>query len=240
MATLRAAKSFSIVAVTAITVVAGALILSTSYFGNGTAQSISSILGLEINSGSVGIAEAAILPLDVDENFRMLEQTGDGKTKASAFVIDTDHVDPDQHCEFCMRIEFTPGNTGKGGIVLKGDKAFDIDKATRIAFFARGETGSEDVQFKAAGKESRGDGATQGQLKYSFVSETTRLQKDWHKVEIDLTGKDLKAITHAFAVDLGKSELKNSREPIVIYLKGITFDEVEPKQSLRAAVQATS
>ncbi|MGI0025178.1 MAG: hypothetical protein ACREA4_08545, partial [Nitrososphaera sp.] len=224
-----------IIAVTAITIAAGALILSTSYLGNGTAQSISSILGLDRNSGSVGIAEAAILPLDVDENFRVLEKTGDGKTKATSFVIDTDHVDPDEHCEFCMRIEFNPGNTGKGGIVLKGDRAFDLDKATRIAFFARGETGGEDVQFMAAGKENLGGGAGPGQLKFSFVSETTKLQKDWHKVEMDLTGKDLKAITHAFAVDLGKSELKNSKEPIVIYLKGITFDEVVPKKSLRAA-----
>jgi hypothetical protein len=193
-----------------------------------------------LSSGSVGIAEAAILPLDVDENFRTLEKTGDGKTKASALVIDTDHVDPDQHCEFCMRIEFNPGNTGKGGIVLKGDKAFDLDKATRIAFFARGETGSEDVQFMAAGKESRGIGVNPGQLKYSFVAETTRLKADWDKVEIDLTGKDLKAITHALAVDLGKSELRNSKEPIVIYLKGITFDEVEPKKSLKEAPVATS
>jgi hypothetical protein len=237
---MGAPKSFSIIAITAITVAAGALILSFSYFGSGTAQSISSVLGLDANSGSVGIAEAAILPMDVDENFRMLEKTGDGKTKASAFVIDTDHVDPDQHCEFCMRIEFNPGNTGKGGIVLKGDKAFDLDKATRIAFFVRGETGSEDVQFMAAGKENRGNGASPGQLKYSFVSETTRLDADWQKVEIDLKGKDLKAITHALAVDLGKSQLKNSKEPIVIYLKGITFDEVETKKSLRAAAEAAS
>lgn len=232
-------KSFPIVAVSAITVIAGALILSSTYSGVGATQNISSFLGLDGNSASVGVAEAALLPLDVDETFTTLEKTGDGKTKASSIVIDTDHVDPDEHCEFCMRIEFNPGNTGKGGVIMKGDKAFDLDKATRIAFFARGETGTEEVQFLAAGKENKVDGGFGGP-KYSAVSETTKLQRDWHKVEIDLSGKDLKTITHALAMEFGKSELKNSKQPIVIYVKGITIDDVVATKPLRAATEATS
>jgi hypothetical protein len=231
------AKSFPIVAIAAVSVVAGALILSTSYFGLGATQGVSSILGLDGNSGSVGVAEAAILPLDVDETFRTLEKTGDGLTRASSIVIDPDHVDPDEHCEFCLRIEFNPGNTGRGGIIMKGDKAFDLDGATRIAFFARGETGTEEVRFMVAGKADRANGAGLGQkLKFSVVSETIKLQDEWQKVEIDLSGKDRKGITHALAVDFGKPELKNSKQPVVIYVKGITIDQVTSAEPLRAIV----
>lgn len=231
------AKSFPIVAIAAVSVVAGALILSTSYLSSGATQGVSSILGLDGNSGSVGVAEAAILPLDVDETFRTLEKTGDGLTRASSIVIDPDHVDPDEHCEFCLRIEFNPGNTGRGGIIMKGDKAFDLDGATRIAFFARGETGTEEVRFMVAGKADRANGAGLGQkLKFSVVSETIKLQDEWQKVEIDLSGKDRKGITHALAVDFGKPELKNSKQPVVIYVKGITIDQVTSAEPLRAIV----
>jgi hypothetical protein len=173
--------------------------------------------------------------LDVDETFRILEKTGDGKTRASSIIVDPDHVDPDNHCEFCLRIEFNPGNTGRGGIIMKGDKAFDLGAASRVAFFARGETGTEEVRFMVAGKADRANGAGLGQkLKFSTGSETVKLQKDWQKVEIDLLGKDLRGITHALAVDFGKPELKNSKQPIVIYVKGITIDQVESSKPLRA------
>ena len=235
MAILGFAKSFPIVAITAVSVVAGALILSTSYFGSNAPQGVSSILGLDGNSGSVGVAEAAILPLDVDETFLTIEKTGDGKTKESSIIVDPDHVDPDNHCEFCLRIEFNPGSTGRGGIMMTSDKAFDLGVATRAAFFAKGETGTEEVRFMVAGKEDRATDAGPGQkLKFSTGSETIKLHKDWQKVEIDLLGKDLKGITHALAVDFGKPELKNSKEPIVIYLKGITIDEVVSAKPLRA------
>ena len=228
-------KSFPIVAIVAVSVVAGALILSTSYSDSSATESVSSILGLSDNSGSLGVAEAAILPLDVDETFRTLEKTGDGKERASSIIVDPDHIDPDNHCEFCLRIEFNPGNTGMGGIIMKGDKAFDLGAATRVAFFARGETGTEEVRFMVAGKADRADGAGSGQkLKFSTGSETIKLQKDWQKVEIELLGKDLRGITHALAVDFGKPDLKNSREPIVIYVKGITIDQVVAAKPLRA------
>lgn len=230
-------KSLSIIVITAVTVTAGALILSTSYRSGPSQDNVAAILGLDGQSeGNVQVAEAAILPMEVRDTFKNLEKTGDAKIKDSLLQIDTDFVDPDNHCEFCYRIEFTPGSTGKGGFVMKADKAFDLSEANRIAFFAKGETGKETVQFKAGGKENRaGVDTSPGLAKFAFTSESTKLKNDWQLIEMDISDKDLKRITHALAVDLGRSDLKNSNEPIIIYLKGITFDDLQAQKSLRSA-----
>src|SRR6185503_18981798 len=230
-------KSLSIIVITAVTVTAGALILSTSYFSNPLQDNFAAILGLSGQSESnVQVAEAAILPMEVRDTFKNLEKTGDAKIKDSLLQMDTDFVDPDNHCEFCYRIEFTPGDTGKGGFVMKADKAFDLSEANRIAFFAKGETGKETVQFKAGGKENQGGVDASPRLaKFAFTSESTKLKNDWQLIEMDLSGKDLKRITHALAVDLGRADLKNSNESIIIYLKGITFDDLQAQKSLPTA-----
>jgi hypothetical protein len=235
-------KSLSIIVITAVTVTAGALILSTSY-RSPSQDNVAAILGLDGQSeGNVHVAEAAILPMEVRDTFKNLEKTGDAKIKDSLLQIDTDFVDPDNHCEFCYRIEFTPGDTGKGGFVMKADKAFDLSEANRIAFFAKGETGKETVQFKVGGKENRGVGVdtNSGLAKFAFTSESTKLKNDWQLIEMDISGKDLKRITHALAVDLGRADLKNSNESIIIYLKGITFDDLQAQKSLRSAAEAAA
>jgi hypothetical protein len=236
-------KSLSIIVITAVTVTAGALILSTSYRSSPSQDNVAAILGLDGQSErNVQVAEAAILPMEVRDTFKNLEKTGDAKIKDSLLQIDTDFVDPDNHCEFCYRIEFTPGDTGKGGFVMKADKAFDLSEANRIAFFAKGETGKETVQFKAGGKENRGGGVdtNSGLAKFAFTSESTKLKNDWQLIEMDISGKDLKRITHALAVDLGRADLKNSNESIIIYLKGITFDDLQAQKSLRSAAEAAA
>lgn len=237
---MRGPKSLSIIIVTVVAITAGALILSAGYLGNASQDNFAAILGLDGRAGnSLGVAEAAILPMEIRDTFKTIEKTGDAKAKDSLLLIDTDFVDPDNHCEFCYRIEFTPGSTGKGGFAMKSDKAFDLSEATRIAFFAKGETGKETVQFKVGGKEDRATDLATGGAKYAVTSVNTKLKNDWHKIEIDLSGEDLKSITHALAVELGKSDLKNSKVPIVIYIKGMTFDDAPAQAPLQSA-QATN
>jgi hypothetical protein len=187
------------------------------------------------------VAEASQIPLDVKETFSSIQKTDDGKANPSSIKIDSEFVDPDEHCEFCYRIEYTPGTIGKGGALFKSDKAVDLTESNRISFFAKGGLGGEQIQVSAAGKDSDNTKA----VKFGITSKDVVLGKSWKKYEMDLSNVDLKAITHGFAlkvnkniihsendgVSTGKNNNNDNNAPIVIYLKGITyedFDAIDP------------
>jgi len=226
--------------VTGIAVVTGSVILGISFnqpSNNRTNNIFSFLLNTAETSGSTfGYAEAAILPLDVKENFPLVEMNGDAESNPLLMKIDSDFIDPDEHCEFCYRIEFTPSATGKAGAILKSEKLFNLEDAERLIFFARTESADEDVQFNAAGKyvdADNGAGASKI-MKFAFTSEKMKLEKDWQIYEIDLSGADLKGIEIGFGFAIEKSGLNASGKPMVIYLKGLTIDDLPAGKSLRA------
>jgi hypothetical protein len=190
----------------------------------------------------IGTAEAAILPLDVKESFHLVEKEGDARNSPASIKIDPEFIDPDEHCEFCYRIEIEPGATGKLGALLKANKLYNLEKAERVFLFARGESGGEDVQFNAAGKyvDGRVDGKVAKQMKFGFTSENIKLKNDWQRYEIDLSKADLNDISHGFGFEVVKSKLKASEKPIVIYLKGITFDDQPAVEAMRSSSNSTA
>jgi hypothetical protein len=188
---------------------------------------------------SRSFAEASQIPLDVKETFSSIQKTDDGKANPSSIKIDSEFVDPDEHCEFCYRIEYTPGAIGKGGALFKTDKAVDLTESNRISFFAKGGVGGEQIQVSAAGKNLDNAKA----VKFGITSKDVVLGNSWKKYEMDLSNVDLKAITHGFALKVnkniihsendgistgeGSSNSNSSNSPIVIYLKGITYEEFD-------------
>ncbi len=235
-------RGWSLALVVALALVAGFVIIGSTISGN-TSIIAFFMNGAEMSTNSpIGIAEAAVLPLDVKETFRLVEKTGEARDNPSRIKIDSEFVDPDEHCEFCYRIEIEPGSTGKVGAMLKANKLYNLDAANRVTLFARGESGGEDVQFNAAGKyvDGRVGAKTVKQMKYAFTSENMKLNKGWLKYEIDLANADLGDITHGFGFEVGKSNLKTSGKPIVIYLKGITFDDLPTKKAMRALTNSTT
>lgn len=185
----------------------------------------------------VGFAEAAILPLDVKETFRTIEKTGDAKNSPSRLDIEAEFVDPDEHCEYCYRIAFKSDGTGKAGAILKANKPINLEEAKSLIMFARGDNGEENVQFSVAGKELDVPSKSENikELKFAYNSANIKLNKEWQKYEIDLSNADLSDITHALGFEIGESDLKDSGNIIVIYLKGITFDTRTATQSLPAS-----
>jgi hypothetical protein len=182
------------------------------------------------------VAEASQIPLDVKETFSSIQKTDDGKANPSSIKIDSEFVDPDEHCEFCYRIEYTPGAIGKGGALFKTDKAVDLTESNRISFFAKGGLGGEQIQVSAAGKNLDNAKA----VKFGITSKDVVLGNSWKKYEMDLSNVDLKAITHGFALKVNKNIIhsendgistgkgsSSSNAPIVIYLKGITYEDFE-------------
>ena len=226
--------------VTGIAVVTGSVILVVAFnqpSNNRTDNIFSFLLStVESSSSPLGYAEAAILPLDVKENFPLVEMNGDAETNPLQMKIDSDFIDPDEHCEFCYRIEYTPSATGKAGAILKSEKLFNLEDAKRLTFFARTESEDENVQFNAAGKfDGAGkDAGASKIMKFAFTSEKMKLKKDWQNYEIDLSGADLEGIEIGFGFAIEKSDLNASGKPMVIYLKGLTIDDLPAGKSLRA------
>jgi hypothetical protein len=216
---MRTTSTWSIIAATAIGLIVGSAILLINT-NDDWRKNLAGFITSRDSPTPLGVAEAANVPLDVKENFRLIEKTGDARNRPSSLSIEEAFVDPDEHCEYCFKIEFEPGVIGRAGAILKSDKAKNIQDAERMVLFARGESGTEVVRFKAGGKIT---GNVNGaEPEYAFTSKNVRLDKEWQRFEIDLSAVDLSRITHAFEYEIVGSE--EAQSPIVIYLKGITFD----------------
>ena len=157
--------------------------------------------------------------MEVRDVFKLEPQIGDAK-RGSAFVkIEQDFVDPDNHCEFCLRVEYVPGPDGTAGLAYTSDKSLDLKDAKRLTFWVKGEKGGEKVSFKAAGKD----------LEFGAITSDITLGSDWKKYEIDLQKADLAKITQPFGFDFDRPSDGN---PMIFYLKGVTIDRETAKAPL--------
>jgi len=129
----------------------------------------------------------------------------------------------------CIRIEYK-NNSGTrwAGIYWQQpannwghvpNAGFDLQGATKLTFWARGDKGDEIIQeFKyggiSGGEYIDSDSATIGPI---------RLSKEWKQYEIDLRGKDLSYVIGGFAwatnIDV------NDPEGIVFYLDEIKYEQ---------------
>ena len=96
------------------------------------------------------------------------------------------------------------------------DAGFDLSKATKLTFWARGEKGGERIEeFKVGGimgEFSDSDSATIGPV---------LLNKEWTQYTIDLKGKDMSYIIGGFA---WSANVDNNPEGATFYLDEIKFE----------------
>lgn len=213
------------VLVAGIGIVAGAVILALSFTSN------LAIFDFSAQPSLVVSAQASQLPVDVKESFVKMAKTGDAKKTPSKLQIDADFVDPDEHCEFCYRLQFTPGTQGQGGVLFEASEPLNLKDAKRMTFWARGDLGGEKIQVSAAGKKSSLAGASDG-VKFGVTSTDLALVKEWKKFEIDLSGVDLTSVTHGFGLKMNKG---NDGSDKVIYMKYITYDTLPAKNPVKAS-----
>jgi len=122
----------------------------------------------------------------------------------------------------CMKCEFK-AITGYGGVVWQnpandwGDQpgGFDLTAATKLTFWARGDTGGEVVTFKMGilGKTAKHPDSGSAGL------ENVTLTKDWKQYTIDLKGQDLTDIKTGFmwlAASTGK--------PVAFFLDDVQYE----------------
>ena len=71
---------------------------------------------------------------------------------SSQFTVTNNFVDPDNNCEFCTRIVYSPGKEGEAGLAYR-DSTLDLDKSQRLVFFMKSQQ-DEQASFVAAGNLS--------------------------------------------------------------------------------------
>jgi len=212
-------------------IIISAVMLSGPLLNN---KNLLQIFTADSAEGHDGLHEAVAskLPMDVRQSFKKYEMGGDANGSETYLKINEDFTDPDNHCEFCARIEYHPGPRGEAAVFYKNDKAVDISGAKRVVFFAKGEKGDEMLQFMAAG--SGLEGKKTGKELFSNEQTTIKTKKvkldpDWQRYEIDLaTATSLSKVTHAFGFDAYKGQQLADSGAIIFYVKGIQFDTVHP------------
>jgi len=129
--------------------------------------------------------------------------------------------------ETCVKIQYT--NKATNGNRWAGifwqypannwgsmDAGYDLSKAKKLTFWARGEKGGERIEeFKVGG--------IMGDFSDSDTSGigSVVLEKDWKKYEIDLTGKDMSYIIGGFACS---TNLEVNPDGAVFYLDEIRYE----------------
>jgi hypothetical protein len=157
---------------------------------------------------------AESLPLQIDSKFIPSGWMGDGKIPGN---IELKRVREKINGKsvVAIKIHYTPSNAGWAGIYWQFPEGnwgrhpgLDFTGASKITFYARGETGKEIVEFKAGGMDGKCSGCKH---KDSFESTVGKvpLSTVWEKFTIELSDRDLSNVIGAFswnaaAADNGK------------------------------------
>jgi hypothetical protein len=155
-----------------------------------------------------GITQPALrTPFDVTLYFRPSGWMGDGEKGTRYVQLNTGFTNcnrSDDTDGICIQINYQPDPHGKGwaGIYWQypdgnwGDQpGRRIAGAQRIVFWAKGERGGEIVEFKAGGINDPNK-----PYQDSFeVARRIRLNREWSRYEIPLSGQDLSHVIGAFA-----------------------------------------
>ncbi len=170
------------------------------------------------------------------EHLTNLIRQWDAKIPTS-FLLNSEFVDPDNNCDFCTLVNYTPATEHVAAIAYKTDN-LDLTNSKRVVFFAMGQKGKESISFLAAGKpeaaRSTGENSNQSfifpGISFSVLAPNITLSKDWKRYEINLYGVDLRNITYPF----GFAIKAKSSENLAFYLKGVTFDDKFALNPIRA------
>jgi hypothetical protein len=198
-----------------------------------------SIAGIFPSNHESHEAEAQALPLIVRDKFKEKQLAGDAEEGSQHLKVNEEFIDPENHCEFCTRVEYTPGPEGEAGFSYEDLTGLDLSNAKRVKFWVMGEEGNEKIKFKLAGKsldklqdrlgrlqegldrlESRLDTLFDSE-RFALTTQEVTLDDDWKKYEVDLSGVDLRGITHPFAFEL----VENGAEKQVLFIKGVVYED---------------
>jgi hypothetical protein len=183
-------------------------------------------------------AYAAIGTLEINPDQVGVERAADAAIGTKYVTIYNDLVAPEEHCEFCTAIEYTPGPSGHAGIAFTSQSlSQEVQDAESVSFYAMAPSGDTTVKFKIGGKSlnsvisSLGNEASKIQadstfkdMVFEFATADQPVTSDWKKFEVDLSQVDLTGVVAPFGIDINGQDGKKK----MIYLKYITYDENAP------------
>ena len=178
-------------------------------------------------------ADASGMPLDVAEVFTSRQRSGDALGGTNYLRVDEGFVDDDNHCEFCIAMEYKPGPQGKALIAFTNVNPIDLSGAKILTFAARGEEGGETLNIYVAGSKSKessidmydtgSSGEVKGIKEVNFSSsDTITLGKSWQVYQVELNDVERSEVTHGFAFEVVKGK-GNERQ--VVYLDSIIYSK---------------
>lgn len=225
-------------------VAAGAIaVLSLSgIFTNGN-------FGFAILNGSTDhaahAANAGKFPTFIDQVYKEKIIDNQALYGIQSIIVHDDWVNSEISCEFCTRIEYHPGQTGVPQFAYASQNTLDYTAAKKISFYVKGENGGEMVKFKAAGKVPTSSSTASQQkvepnqnIRYDVATKPVSLDKNWKRLEIDLSKTNLSGVVQPFAIEpnwnvnatAGGSP--NNITPVVIYLKAVRYEDTQATNPL--------
>ena len=172
-------------------------------------------------------AQAIRAPFAVAHYFAPVGWMGDGSHGTPVIKIDENYTGkprPGDDDGKCMRISWAPRTTSWAGLYWQAPAGNwgvapgkSVVGATKVTFWAAGETGSEVVEFKAGGLRTMS-------LPYKDSFAATRgavkLTTGWQQYEISLKGQNLTSVIGAFAWVAHRA---NNLGTVTFYLDGIEY-----------------
>lgn len=146
-------------------------------------------------------AEHVIFPISLETLFSPSGWMGDGDLGAKSIYLSNENVIINELSKVATKVDYhTKGNEGWAGIYWLhpndnwGDKkGLSLDGANEITFFARGESGTEVVEFLAGG--------INGKYPDTFRKTLGKisLSTQWQQYSLSLADLDLSNVCGAFA-----------------------------------------
>jgi hypothetical protein len=177
------------------------------------------------HSVSSSDAQLESFPIRNVEHFNSIDRAGDAETQPTSLKVSSDIMTLDGNCEHCELITYTPGPQGWAGIAFKSNRLLDLSAAGRIIFFAKGNTGGENVAFVGVGKNLSATSRpvsnffltpthTFKNLRFAVISQNITLTSEWKRYELSLDGRDMASISHPFGfiVIKGKNQSISSMQ----------------------------
>lgn len=180
-----------------------------------------------INSAPAETNQGQMAPVDIAAKFTASGYMGDGEQGNKYIQLLEASKDNPHSAPFCIRIKYSPGPNGWGGIYWQnrpdnwGDQPGENwSKAGygKISFWARGETGNEIVEFKAGGINAPGKKYRDS---FEITSGKLQLSKEWKEYTLELRGQDLTSVIGGFCWVAAKSANPNGA---TFYLDDIRYE----------------
>jgi hypothetical protein len=195
-----------------------------AYVSDGKGRAATAVSPLHVHPVFTGADHGVPLPVMVYSGAAMSATYAPSGWMGDTGSIALDDKCPDQpHAgQYCMKCQFK-ADKGFGGVAWQdpandwGDVkgGHDLSGATKLTFWARGQTGGEMISFKMGilGKDKKFPDSDHAELS------DVVLTPDWKQYSIDLADKDLSCIKTGFVWSLA-----SAGRPVTFYLDDIQYE----------------